>query len=70
MPAVRSKRGALHFLDAGLIDEISLLIVPVADGHSDVPTTFDKVKGGSLPLRLMSMNQLEGGIVHLRYSVH
>ena len=31
------------FLEAGLVDEVSLLIVPGIDGRDDVPTVFDGV---------------------------
>lgn len=55
------------FLSAGLIDEISLLILPVADGGRNMPMTFDRAPAPAKPLSLVSVEQLEGDIVHLRY---
>lgn len=57
------------FLAAGLIDELSVLIAPVADGSIGTPTLFD-VKSPTSPtrnLRLVSLRKLKGGIVWLRY---
>jgi riboflavin biosynthesis pyrimidine reductase len=55
------------FLSAGLIDEISLLILPVADGSVNMPTTFDRPKEPATSLSLISVEQLEGDVVYLRY---
>src|SRR5262249_55347579 len=55
------------FLAAGLIDEISLLLLPVADGCAGLPTTFDRPPGAARPLRLQSVDRLEGDLLHLRY---
>lgn len=56
------------FLDAGLIDEISLLLLPLADGSQGVPSLFDG--GGAVKaLTLKSATTLERGLVHLRYAV-
>jgi riboflavin biosynthesis pyrimidine reductase len=57
------------FLDADLIDEISLLLIPVADGHADMPTTFDGVTSPSRMLALSSVDRLHGDFLHLRYTV-
>jgi riboflavin biosynthesis pyrimidine reductase len=57
------------FLEAGLIDEISLLMFPVADGHSGLPTIFDHVKGEGQALRLLAADTLDGGVLHLRYAL-
>jgi riboflavin biosynthesis pyrimidine reductase len=57
------------FLEAGLIDEISLLVFPVADGHSGLPTLFDHVKGEGRALTLLAADTLEGGVLHLRYKL-
>lgn len=57
------------FLAAGLIDEISLLILPVADGADDKPTLFDRPPGPAPSLTLESVEQLELGILHIRYKV-
>lgn len=61
--------GAL--LAAGLVDEISLLICPFADGSQELPTVFDAddnaLKKHATRLRLMSVKQRPGQIVWLRY---
>jgi riboflavin biosynthesis pyrimidine reductase len=59
------------FLAANLIDELSVLVAPIADGSIGTPTLFD-VEGKRAParsLRLMSMEKRSGGIVWLRYKV-
>jgi riboflavin biosynthesis pyrimidine reductase len=57
------------FLSAGLIDEISLMILPVADGVDGAPTLFDRASGSGVGLTLQSVDRLEDGILHLRYTV-
>jgi riboflavin biosynthesis pyrimidine reductase len=63
--------GAL--LAAGLIDEISLLVCPYADGSRALPTVFDvpvaQLKRKATALRLMSAKPRPGGVVWLRYQV-
>jgi riboflavin biosynthesis pyrimidine reductase len=58
-------------LNAGLIDELSLLILPIADGTPKSPTTFEVAeylpKSGSTPLQLIEVKQLEHDVVWLRY---
>jgi riboflavin biosynthesis pyrimidine reductase len=54
------------FLAEGLIDEVSLLIAPVADG-SDGPTLFSSGPALARMLKLNSVEKLEGDFVHLRY---
>lgn len=65
--------GAINgsFLRAGLIDELSLLVAPVADGGIGTPTVFDAKAGKGLarPLALRSVQRLKRGIVWLRYRV-
>jgi riboflavin biosynthesis pyrimidine reductase len=65
--------GAINgaFLLAGLIDEISLIIISVAAGHADAPTTFDQAAGDgkARPLRLRSVERLDGDALHLTYDV-
>jgi 2,5-diamino-6-(ribosylamino)-4(3H)-pyrimidinone 5'-phosphate reductase len=58
------------FLAAGLVDELSVLVAPIADGSVGTPSLFD-VKGRSKPqaLRLTSMEKRKGGVVWLRYAV-
>jgi riboflavin biosynthesis pyrimidine reductase len=58
-------------LGEGLVDELSLLIAPLADAAPG-PTSFELVAQlASFPaveLRLTSMEQLEGGLVWLKYA--
>ena len=60
-------------LHAGLVDEISHITVPVADGGMGIPTMFD-IPGEAPPraaarLRLMSHRKLPGGAIWCRYKV-
>ena len=59
------------FLKAGLIDELSLLLTPVADGTLGTPTVFDAVPGTApwraAKLTLKSVRRLPGGLLWLRY---
>jgi riboflavin biosynthesis pyrimidine reductase len=57
------------FLAAGLIDEVSLLLMPVADGAEGTPTLFDRIGGSVRTLKLRSVTRLEGDVLHLRYQV-
>jgi len=61
------------FLKASLIDEISHLVVPVADGSVGTPTVFDAEQGHTKrkakALRLKSIKRLPGGILWMRYLV-
>ena len=60
------------FLEANLVDEVSLLVVPRIDGRSDIPAVFD---GGSpshkvaVPLKLKSVEQHEKDTLWIRYEV-
>ncbi|MBM4258876.1 MAG: RibD family protein [Deltaproteobacteria bacterium] len=59
-------------LHAGLIDELSLLVAPIADGSMGTPTLFDTLNPASSPhapvrLTLQAMEQRADGIVWLRY---
>ena len=59
------------FLAANLIDELSILVAPIADGSVGTPTLFD-VENRRAParkLKLLSMEKRAGGIVWLRYEV-
>lgn len=57
------------FLQAGLVDEVSLLLVPGIDGRTGVPAVFDGLAGKLLfPLRLKSVDQ-RGGTLWIRYDV-
>jgi 2,5-diamino-6-(ribosylamino)-4(3H)-pyrimidinone 5'-phosphate reductase len=61
------------FLRAGLVDEISHIVAPVADGSLQTPTMFDvepgttRRKGKSLALQ--SVRRLPGGALWVRYRV-
>ena len=59
------------FLGANLIDELSVLIGPVADGSLGTPTLFDvdNRRAPARSLTLLSMEKRAGGIVWLRYKV-
>jgi riboflavin biosynthesis pyrimidine reductase len=59
------------FLTAGLIDELSILIAPVADGGIGTATLFDATagRGPSRQLRLISVERRKGDVVWLRYRV-
>lgn len=61
------------FLKASLIDEISQVIIPVADGSTGTPTAFDAEAGHTKrkakSLRLKSVKKLKGGSIWLRYLV-
>lgn len=58
-------------LKQGLIDELSLLLAPVADGRVGTPALFD-VDGKAiepLGLSLQSVHRLSDGMVWLRYTI-
>lgn len=60
-------------LKAGLIDEISHITVPIADGGLGIQTFFD-IPGNApaksaVTLRLMSFRKLRGGAIWARYRV-
>lgn len=59
------------FLAADLIDELSVLVAPVADGSIGTPSLFDveNRRSPARSLKLMSVEKLAGGIVWLRYKV-
>jgi len=58
-------------LEAGLIDELSLLIAPSTDGRPGRPTLFDSGTGMASVrgLKLISNKALPGGVVWLRYKI-
>jgi riboflavin biosynthesis pyrimidine reductase len=60
------------FADAGLIDEVSLLIAPGIDGRHDIPAVFDGMRStnqAAIPLKLKSVEQRPGDVLWLRYDV-
>jgi riboflavin biosynthesis pyrimidine reductase len=63
------------FLRAGLVDELSLAIVPAVDGAKGAPHIFDsetELAGPTAPLTAMTLKDcqvLDGGAVWLRYDI-
>lgn len=54
------------FLQAGLVDEVSLLLVPGIDGRHEVPAVFDGVKPASktaVPLKLKSVDRRASRVI-------
>ena len=59
------------FLRAGLVDEVSLLVAPVADGRVGTPALFDVAEEGIVPRRL-ALEHVErrvDDVLWLRYRV-
>src|SRR5207244_4266954 len=55
-------------LRAGLVDELSLLVVPVADGRTPAPSLFDAGDNATpAGLVLEGVERLDSGIVWLQY---
>ena len=63
--------GAINgsMLRAGLIDEVSVLVAPVADARAGTAALFDAHDIAPRRLALESVERHEDGIVHLRYRV-
>jgi riboflavin biosynthesis pyrimidine reductase len=60
------------FLEAGLVDEVSLLLLAGIDGRHDIPAVFDGVtdsKHHAVPLKLKSVEQRESDALWIRYEV-
>jgi 2,5-diamino-6-(ribosylamino)-4(3H)-pyrimidinone 5'-phosphate reductase len=60
------------FLQAGLVDEVSILLVPGIDGRHEIPAVFDGVNPsskGAVPLKLKSVERREKDALWLRYEV-
>ena len=59
------------FLDAGLLDEVSILIGAGIDGRGGMPAVFDSLSMSHpvIPLRLTDVQKFNSGAVWLRYSV-
>lgn len=59
------------FLAANLIDELSILVAPIADGSIGTPSLFDADdrRAPARNLKLMSMEKRAGDMVWLRYKV-
>ena len=58
-------------LAAGLIDEVSILVVPVADGRVGTPAVFDIERSGAPPrhLTLETVERRSDDMIWLRYRV-
>ena len=58
------------FLDAGLLDEVSILIGAGIDGRGSMPAVFDglPMSHSVIPLRLTDVQKFDSGAVWLRYS--
>ncbi len=65
--------GAINggMLRAGLIDEVSLLLAPVADGRAGTPSLFDVLGDAAAPRRLslQAVERRDGDVLWLRYRV-
>lgn len=58
------------FLAAGVIDELSLIVAPVADGSVGAPALFDAGESGPrVRLRLLSAERRPGDLLWVRYRV-
>src|SRR6202012_5501631 len=60
------------FLEAGLVDEVSLLIAPGIDGRHNVAAVFDGVSPSrtkAVPLKLKSVEQRPNGTLWARYEI-
>jgi riboflavin biosynthesis pyrimidine reductase len=60
------------FLQAGLVDELSLLLVPGIDGRHDIPAVFDGVspsRRAAVPLKLKSVERRDMDALWIRYEV-
>lgn len=60
------------FLQAGLVDEVSLLLLPGIDGRHEIAAVFDGVScsnNDAVPLKLKSVEQREGDALWIRYDV-
>jgi riboflavin biosynthesis pyrimidine reductase len=57
------------FLRAGLVDELSLLVAPVADGRVGTPSLFDVTGGDAAPRRLAldGVERRADDVLRLRY---
>jgi len=60
------------FLEAGLVDEVSLLLLPGIDGRHDIPAVFDGLadsKHTAVPLKLKSVERRESDALWIRFEV-
>jgi riboflavin biosynthesis pyrimidine reductase len=60
------------FLQADLVDEVSLLLAPGIDGRHDIPAVFDGVnplRSTAVPLKLKLVEQRANDTLWIRYTV-
>jgi riboflavin biosynthesis pyrimidine reductase len=60
------------FLEAGLVDEVSLLLLPGIDGRHGIPAVFDGVadlRHTAVPLKLKSVERRQNDALWIRYEV-
>jgi 2,5-diamino-6-(ribosylamino)-4(3H)-pyrimidinone 5'-phosphate reductase len=60
------------FLQADLVDEISVLVVPGIDGRREIPSVFDGVnpaRNTAVPLKLKSVERRANDTLWIRYTV-
>ena len=61
------------FLNEGLINELNLLVLPIADGTAQTATVFEineqAKKGGATLLKLLEVKKIESDVVWLKYEV-
>jgi riboflavin biosynthesis pyrimidine reductase len=60
------------FLEAHLVDEVSILLVPGIDGRRDIPAVFEGVsldRKDAVPLKLKSVEQRKNDALWIRYKV-
>ena len=60
------------FLEAGLVDELCLLLVPGIDGRHHIPSVFDGVSPAhdtAVPLKLKSVERRQKDALWIRYEV-
>lgn len=61
------------FLQQVVVDEVSLLIAPAADGSTDAVTIFERspflAKSNPVDFQLKSMERIKGDGVHLIYAI-
>jgi len=60
------------FLEADLVDEVSLLLVPGIDGRHEIPAVFDGVSATTkeaFPLKLKSVEKRDNDALWIRYEV-
>lgn len=55
------------FLDADVVDELSLLVAPVVDGSTGAPALFDRAPAKARAFTLVSMKKRPHDLVWLRY---